>query len=242
MNTQLENNYPHAMDFALQLTIGSGFLGLKDFGRLGKVDKFLNSLCENNIEKYYEILEKCSSTPFIKETKFNPWNNNDFPNEFNTGIVYKYNNTWDDIFGKKLNKDEMAFYYTYFIFRFHKFYRIDSYSKFWSCILYENGYIKSFSESYYNGTDEIDDTDIILKINIHYSYLIYRNYPKKLNYWGTKIKFQNKGKDIIIYQRYPKYSYENKEKYLDREIVNLKLLDALITNEKYMSMVSKKFM
>lgn len=224
MDTQLENNYPHSMDFALQLAIDNGFLSLKDFGRLGNVDKFLNSLCKKHIEKYYEILSKCSFNEFITQTSFNHWNNNDFPNEFNRRIIYKYNDNWDEVFGKILNKDEMAFYYSYFVFKFHKFYRIDSYSKFWSCILNKNGYIKSFSDNSYLGISNIDDTDIILNIQINYSYLIWRNQPKKLNYWGTKTRFENKGKEIQV------------------DFVNLNLLDKLITSDNYRNIVSKNFL
>jgi len=99
MDSQLENNYPHTMDFALQLTIGSGYLDLKDFGRLKNVDKFLKSLCEKNIEKYYDLLRKCSSIPFVTEIVFRPWSDNDLPNKFNTSNVYKFNNSYD-IFSK----------------------------------------------------------------------------------------------------------------------------------------------
>lgn len=223
MDTQLENNYPHSMDFALQLTIASGFLELKDLNKLSKVDKFLKSLCGKHIKKYYDILRKCYSTPFITQTIYNHWNNNDFVND-NSGIIYKYNNIWNDVFGKKLNKDEMAFYYSYFVFRFHKFYRTDSYSKYWTCILNEKGYIKSFSDNYYIGIGHIDDTDIILRIQIHYCYLIWRNHPKKINYWGTKTKFENKGKEI------------------QANFVNLKLLDKLITSETHRNIISKHFL
>lgn len=223
MDSLLENNYIYEMDLSIQLTIGSEFLVVKDLNILSKVDKFLNYLCKKKIEKYYEILRKCSSMLFITKLLFKQLNNNDFHNDLNHSIIYIYNNC-EYIFGKKLNKDKMAFYYSYFIFKFHKFYRTNSYSKYWSCILYENGYIKSFSDNYYIGIDNINDTDIVLNIEIRYTYLIWRNHAKKINYCGTKIKFQNKGKDI-----YP-------------DFVNLKLLDKLITNYKYQSIISKNFL
>lgn len=223
MDAQLENNYPHATDFALQLTISSGYLELKDFGRLTRVDKFLKSLCEKNIEKYYELLRKCYSTPFIREIIFTPWSDYELPNKFNTLNVYKFNNS-DDTFSKNLNEHEMAFYYTYFIFRFHEFYRTNIYSKFWMCILNKKGFIKLFAQDYnFNAENYGFDfkDDIVLKIEMFYCYHIWRNQPKKLNYWGTKIKFENKGDEI-----YPKF-------------VNLKLLDKLITSATYRNVVSK---
>ncbi len=177
------------MDLSLQLTITNGFLTLKDLYILGRVNKYMNSLFEEIIKKYYNLLQTCSLC-------------------------------------KKLNKDEMAFYYTYFIFNFHKFYKIDIYSKYWMCILYENGLIKSFSDNYnvHNNLLDTTKTDIILKINIHYSFQLYRNYPKKMFYWGTKIIFEN-----------------NNGKILNPKFVNVKLLDKLIKSEKFKNMISKNF-
>ena len=220
MDTQLENNYTQNMDLALQLTINSGFLEMKELYKLSKTDKFMNSLLKKNIEKYYEILRKCSQIEGNKQLMYSIWDTvGNYPSTF-----FTFDKIHLELFSKKLNRDEMAIYYSYFVFRYHKFYRGDLYSKFWKCILYENGYIKIISNDY-NIDVGVSETDIILNINIHYSYLIWRNYPKKLKYWGTKIYFQNKnGKEIFP------------------EFVNLKLLDKLIISDKYQSMVSNKFL
>lgn len=220
MDSQLENNYPHAMDLVLQLTIKSEFLGFKDLYKLSKVDKFMNSLCKKNTEKYYDILQKCSQIECDKQLRYNTWDTTgNYPSTF-----FTFDNIHPDVFGKKLDRDEMAIYYSYFVFRYHKFYRGDLYSKFWRCILYENGYIKIISNDY-NIDLGISETDIILNIDIHYSYLIWRDHPKKLKYWMTKIYFQNKnGKEI------------------KPELANLKLLDKLITSENYQSTISKNFL
>ena len=200
MDTQLENNYPQYIDLILQLIINNGFLGLKDLYNICKVDKFLNSLSKQNIKKYYDILQKCSVIQIESQIK---------PIQFEK--IYKFNN---NLFYKKLNNDEMAIYYSYFIFKYHTFYNIDIYSRYWACVLCENGFIKLFT--YYNNYDNMSNTDIIMKIKIHYSYIIYQNYPKRLNYWGTNITFvNNKGRAI-----YPKF-------------VNLKLLDKLIINNNF---------
>lgn len=225
MDSQLENKYSQNMDLALQLTINSGFLVLKDFSRLASVDKFLSYIYKKRIGKYYDILQKCSLKPFsthINDIFLDQYNER----LFNRENIYMFDNNWNNLFCKQLNNDEMAIYYTYFIFRFHKFYITDNSSKYWRCVLYENGFVKSFSETnnYYNGIKNVDDTDIILKIIIYYKYRIYRNYPKKLLYWGTKITFENKGKVI------------------NPEFVNLKLLNKLIISNPYMNMVSKKFL
>jgi hypothetical protein len=95
------------------------------------------------------------------------------------------------------------------------------------CILNKKGFIKIFAQDYYRfnienyGFDFNDD--IVLKFEIHYSYLIWRN-QKRINYWGTKIKFENKGNEFN-----PKF-------------VNLKLLDKLITSTRYRNALSKKIL
>ena len=217
MDTQLQNNYPQNMDLALQLTMDCEFLGINDLYRLTKVDKFMNLLSNKYIKKYYEILEKCSSVELLKETiKYitlcdSSGNVHSIPR-----TIYIYD--WCNLFNKKLNKDEMAIYYSCLVFKYHSFCETDEYSMFWRCILNEDGYIKSLpAESYYN----ILDTDIILRIDIHYSYDIYRNYPKKLNYWRTKIRFENKGKEI------------------QQNFVNIKFLNKLILSKKFKNEVLK---
>lgn len=161
-------------------------------------------------------MRKCSLLPFVSEIKDSVWGNHTYV-DANIFMFSKVNN----LFCNPLNKDEMAFYYTYFILKYHKFYKTDVYSKYWMCVLYKNGFIKAISDNYNVGID-ISETDIILKINIHYSYLIYRNYPKKLNYWGTKIVFENNKRNII----YP-------------DFVNLKLLDKLIISDNYRNRISE---
>jgi len=237
MNIQLKNNYSQNMDLSLQLAMNSGFLGLNELYKLSNVDKFMNSLCKNLIEKYYDVLRKCASTPFTREIS-------DIANYsigFSSALIFKFNNNWDNVFGKKLNRDEMALYYSYFVFRFHNFCKTDNYSKHWMCILDEYGFVKSFSNDYHYGI-EVADKDIVLKIQIHYSYIIYRNYPKKLNYWGTIIRFQQKDKDIVVYPNYIRTTDKTKAPHFNPECVNLRLLDNLITSEKYQSIFSKQFL
>lgn len=205
MDTQLVNNYSQNIDLALQLTINSGFLWLNDLYKLSSVDKFMNFIFKKNIEKYYDILKKCSSVSFIRGIKQH----------------YIINLNWSNILSKKLNRDEMSIYYTYFFFRFNIFYKIDEYSHYWMCVLDQNGFVKSFYD--YDINNVFDNTDIILKIQTHYSYLIYGKRKPKLKYWGTRIKFENNYKKI------------------NPDFANLKLLDKLIISDKYKNMITKLF-
>lgn len=212
MDTQLENNYPHNIDLILQLIINNGYFGLKDLYNICKIDTFLNSLSKKYIKKYYDILQKCSVIQIETQVKYHSWGDRTYINDAMT--IHNVNN---NLFNK-LNNDEMAIYYSYFIFKYHNFHKVDVYSKYWTCVLYENGFIKSLSYIHNN----ISNTDIIMKIKIHYSYIIYRNYPKKLNYWGTNITFEN-----------------NKGRVISPNFVNLKLLDKLIINNNYQRIKSK---
>lgn len=227
MDLTLENNYPRVTDFALQLTIGSGFLKLKDYNNLRRVDKFLKYLCEKNIEKYYNLLKELSYIPYITNSILRYWDNDESSNNYNTLEIYQFDNS-DNIFNKKLNNDEMAFYYSYFIFKFyefHSFYRTNKYSKFWMCILNKNGFIKIFARDYIFSKEnygfEYND-DIFLKIELYYRYNSWRKQTKKC--WETKIKFVNKGKEFI-----PNF-------------VNLKLLNNLITSNEFRSTILKYYL
>lgn len=64
MEFDIANSYSQNVNLVLQLTINSDFLTIKDFNNLSKVDKFLNYTCKKNINKYYDILNKCSQLPF----------------------------------------------------------------------------------------------------------------------------------------------------------------------------------
>ena len=56
MEIELYNNYSRTLDTVLQVTINSGFLTLKDFYKLSKVDKFLNIISKkySEISRYFE--------------------------------------------------------------------------------------------------------------------------------------------------------------------------------------------
>lgn len=228
MNIHLENNYPHKLDLALQITIGYGYLTLNDFYRLINVDRFLKLLCINHIEHFYNLLIKCSQVPYVTNNIFRYWNVYEIPNDnLNILKIYKFDNS-DTIFNKKLNNDEMAFYYSYFMFKFHdylSFYKTSRYSKIWMCILNNKGFIKLIARDYIFKKENFGfnyKDDIFFKIELFYRYDIFKKKNEKL--WTTKIKFINKGNEFI-----PNF-------------VNLKLLDNLITNNTFYNMLHNKIL
>ena len=91
--------------------------------------------------------------------------------------------------------------------------------------LNQKGFIKLFARDYIFKKEHFGfnfNDDIFLKIEVFYRYDRIKKLTEKK--WATKIKFVNKGKEII-----PNF-------------VNLKLLNNLITNTYYYDMVSKKIL
>jgi hypothetical protein len=223
MNYELSDTYPSPsnLDFGLilQLTIDNGFIGLSDLMDLKNVDKYFNETCKKYIDKYFEILSKCYNTHIIIP-KYPSFNDND--DEFNL-LSYNYENKyWYDLFGKKLNRDELVLYYGYFINKATE--SINSYSSFaycsktWKIVMFEDGFIKSFDYKYTN----LSDSDIIMKVTLYYATTIYLNKRTK-HYWKSEIIFENK-----------------KQEKIETYLINTKLLDKLLTTFNYIDMVSNK--
>ena len=110
MDSQNSNNYSQQLDLSLQLTINSGFLKLKDFYNLSKVDKFLNYISKKEVHKYIDILIKCGLLLYDIKVKYDLWHPQDLPTEYNSTKIYRFDpNHVCNMFGKQLNKNERAF-------------------------------------------------------------------------------------------------------------------------------------
>lgn len=213
MKVPVENNYSYTLNLVLSLVCNSGFIELKDFGKLGNTDKYLNSIYKEHIEKYYTILRKCSDIRIqVPLPKFYNYNNDEI-SDYKISFEHNY---WNKLFNK-LNKDEMTFYLSYFILKYHKFYKVDIHTKYWSCLLYKDGFIKSLDSK---SNRHLDNDTIILKIGILYVYSISRELPyfrTGVRYSGPNIVFQdNKGNQIY-----------------NIDFINFKLLKKLILSFHY---------
>lgn len=202
MNNKIINSYTQTFDLVINITISSKFLGFYEFINLAKTDKYLNYYTKIYINKNYYIIQTCKITKIIIPKTISFYNldeiiNNNYDNYY-----------WYYIFNQKLNRDELAFYYSYFVYKYNSFYIYGGYSKDWLCVLFPDGFIKSFDTTQTN-----DENDIILKIKLYYSVTSYRG-TKKINYWDS---------DIIF--------YNNKEKIIYPDFVNSKLLKKLVINK-----------
>ena len=194
-NNTYINSYNQTFDFVIYITFLSKFLGFYEIINLAKTDKYLNHYTIKYINKYYYFTRKTHQTKIIIPKNISFYNldeiiNNDYENKY-----------WYSIFKRKLNTEQLAFYYSYFVYKYHRFYNYGVYSKDWLCILFPDGFIKSF-----DATQKKNDDDIILKIVLYYSVTSYRD-EKTLNYWGA---------DVIF--------YNSKGKQINPEIVNSKLM------------------
>jgi hypothetical protein len=214
----MENTYSNTFDLVLNLTINSGFIGLSDFGCLMKVDKYLKLICKKYIN---DILVKCDNTNI--KYNYHTLNDDVYDNK-------KYNiNYWYNLFGKKLNKDEMVLYYGYFINNYKKYINDHSlygyYSKKWICILSQEGFIKEFHNQN-NLEENLTNNDILMKITLHqgtYSYTYLKKIKRIKYYWNAEIIFEN-----------------NKNKEIKPSFVNLILLKKLLTDYNYNYIISLK--
>lgn len=218
----MEFSYPENLELKFQYTMDSEFTDLEDFKNIfSKFATKENSTILNSkkyIDDYFDILKKCYTIKQIKIPQGIPYTYNNYYEKY----IYE-NNYWYTLFGKELNKDELALYYTYFIYKYHKFNKEGVSSKEWSCIIHPSGFIKSFG--YHKHSDlYIDENDIIIKIDLYYNYIsTSKQHSFTENYWSTKINLENKhGVDI------------------ENLIINLELLQSMIINQNFVNKIIKK--
>lgn len=221
INTKIATNrYSYTLDLVLKLIIDNGFVGLSEFSKLKKVDKYLNKLSNEYINKYYDILKKCHNIE-IFSSRYHYYSFIDY----NENVIIKYNkniyepNYWYNIFNKKLNKDELVLYYGYFINKYNKYYKCSLHSIIWSCIISSDGFIKFLGHDLVFKSYMSDD-DIMMKIELYYSISDYRGIKTKY-YWKSNIVFKNK-----------------KNEKINPTFINVNLLNKLLTDFNYIKMVS----
>ena len=217
----MEFSYPENIELIFQYTMNTEFIDLEDFMNI--FSNFINkenSIISNSkkyINDYFDILKKCYNIKQLKIPQGVPYTYNNYYEKY----IYD-NDYWYNLFGKKLNKDELALYYTFFIYKYHKFNKEGISSKEWSCIMHPNGFIKSFGYHKYSDL-YISENDIIIKIDLYYNYnSTSKQHSFTENYWSTKIKLENKhGVNI------------------ENSIINLELLEQMIINKNFVNKIIK---
>lgn len=112
----------------IEFSIFNNFLGLHELATMSMVNKTYYHLAKREIKKIFQIIEK------IRKSKI----------QVNTSSLYSFakrdceydSQYWYQLFGRKLNTQELAIYYAYFISKY------PMQGKNWTCVAYKNGFIK----------------------------------------------------------------------------------------------------
>ena len=210
MNDIVCNNYSHsyASELHLELAIYNNFLGLNDLINVSKINKTFNSIVKKYINEYYSILQKC----YKIEMK------NSYTHLYggSRGIDYTYDrNYWYNYFGRKLNSQELALYYAYFVEKYHYSCKRELYKDIWICVIYPDGFIKLLASKIDGSISTMyGNNDIILRITRFYNYTI------KRIYLTTE----------IMYERESNINYSHVDEELLKNILIKNNLDYIVNN------------
>lgn len=174
----------------IEFCIFNNFLGLNELATMSMVNKSYNSLAVREIKKLYLILEKISASRIII-------NNSSLYSDSLSS--YKYNqNYWYELFGKKLNMQELAIYYAHFISQC----RMNSNN--WCCVAFNDGFIKQL------GT--ISDGSVSLSPDEPEIYIRFYSYSNKNIYIEFEINngiVKNTYIDADLLKKCIKYIFQN---------------------------------
>lgn len=110
--------------------IFNNFLGLDELATMSMVNKTYNVMAKREIKKIYQIIEK------IRKSKIQVNTSSLYSNNFGKPDYTYDPHYWYQLFGRKLNTQELAIYYAYFISKYCM-----SGNK-WCCVAYKDGFIK----------------------------------------------------------------------------------------------------
>lgn len=114
----------------IEFAIFNNFLGLDELATMSMVNKTYNRLAKREIKKIYKIIQ------IIRSSKIHV-NNSSLYSDPIYSEHSKYNQDyWYQLFGRKLNHQELAIYYAYFITKY------TTSGKNWCCVAFPDGFIK----------------------------------------------------------------------------------------------------
>lgn len=174
----------HIMEFhnseMLNIAIYTGMFGLLDLIKLSKINKETYSICQKYILKYYKNIEKIKKINIPK--LYNYRNEND-------------DNYWNIMFGKPLNSNELAMYYSYVFLNLHLSATMYSFETRKQFLAYPNGYIKAYPDS--NGSLLLDnDPDTVWVIITAF----YR--PEDFKYYNVIVEYKHCDRTSIINNKF----------------------------------------
>lgn len=185
------------MDFVspiehIEFSIINNFLGLDDLATMSMVSKSYNELAKREIKKIYKIVEK------IRKSKILVNHSCLYSTQSIQNCMYKQD-YWYQLFGRKLNHQELAIYYAFFITSY-----IMSGSH-WCCVTFPDGFIKLLGARC-DGSVSLSQKEPELYIKIH-------NYNNKNLYISIKqgylIDFDSHIVDKKLLKKCVNYIFQN---------------------------------
>lgn len=167
----------------IEFAIFNNFLGLDELATMSMVNKSYNLLAKREIKKIYKIIEK------IIKSKINVNHSSLYSSQFTKSSCSYNPKYWYELFGKKLNRQELAIYYAYFITKYSMS------ENNWCCVTYKDGFIKLLGAQ--------SDGSVSLSHGEPEIYIKFSNYYRE----NISIKFQE-GWDTI-----------NQDNYIDEKLL-----------------------
>jgi len=177
----------------LDLIIYNELIGLEDYIKLSTLNKYYKKQANKYIKKYYDLILKIERINFINNYN-TVYDVNRITNTYDTDF-------WGDLFGKSLNQDELALYYTWFIVNYEYSQKLSNYKKTWHCNSYSDGFIKTLPSKNdgslsFNGGYSDNLIRFIIQTDYKKFYPVNSDYNKNLYTITTRDEDNN----IVLYR------------------------------------------
>ena len=146
----------------IEFAIFYKFIDIENIIKIATLNKHYYLLAKREIQKILQITENIRKTKIkVNSTSL-----------YSTEHTQKYDNQyWYQLFGKKLDTQQLTIYYAFFISK----YNIQSYKK-WNCVAYQDGFIKTLPSQYDGSISITHYPEIII------SFINYKNKDIQIEY------------------------------------------------------------
>lgn len=146
----------------IEFAIFYKFIDIETLIKIATLNKQYYLLAKREIQKILQITENIRKTKIkVNSTSL-----------YSTEHTQKYDNQyWYQLFGKKLDTQQLTIYYAFFISK----YNIQSYKK-WNCVAYQDGFIKTLPSQYDGSISITHYPEIII------SFINYKNKDIQIEY------------------------------------------------------------
>jgi hypothetical protein len=163
-----------------------GFLTLTELKNISVLNKYYNVMSKKQMDFIKKVIQNIMKSKYLLNYNslyssvrinynYDINNTTEMVPYISENNTYTYNKQyWYNLFGRKLNSEELAFYYCHFIknyncaSRSNICFETSTNTNMWHCVAYKNGFIKSFSCKNDNSiilSNPPDTDEIIIRFN-----------------------------------------------------------------------------